>query len=177
MPTFILKLKTSDSYLKERFCKKNEIDDFPEDQLEVFKEQQDFDVKSKKAFDETYGLFAGRCSMLELNTDNSLETTTKMLMDLFSPQIILVNHEKRLDVDTVCSNLAIKYNMIYVSVYQVIAEHIKNNTKWGKLLAASKRTNDPLTFEEGVNDNFNEAEHSPSLYDQKLVLDLMRSTI
>lgn len=55
--------------------------------------------------------------MLELNTDNSLETTTKGLMDLFSPQVILVNHEKRLDVDTVCSNLAIKYNMIYVSAY------------------------------------------------------------
>ena len=172
-----MKLKTSDKFLKDRFCKKNEMEEFPEDQLETFKEQQDTDVKQKKAFDDTFGIFAGRCSMLELNTDNSLETTTKSLMGVFSPQVILVNHEKRLDVDTVCSNLSIKYNMIYVSAYQVIAEHIKNNTKWGKMLAASKRTNVPVTFDDGVNDNFNEAEYSPSLYDQKLVLDLMRTTI
>lgn len=59
----------------------------------------------------------GRCTVLELNTDNSLETTTKDLMGLFSPQIILVNHEKKLNVDTVLSNLALKYNMIYISVY------------------------------------------------------------
>lgn len=31
MPTFILKLKTSEKFLKERFCKKNEMDEFPED--------------------------------------------------------------------------------------------------------------------------------------------------
>lgn len=54
---------------------------------------------------------------MELNTDNSLETTIKDLMGLFSPQIILVNHEKKLNVDTVLSNLALKYNMIYLSVY------------------------------------------------------------
>jgi hypothetical protein len=98
-------------------------------------------------------------------------------MSLFAPQIILVNHEKSLDIDTVSSNLAIKYNMIYVSAYQVIAEHIKNNSKWGQLLMASKRTNEPIKFAEGVSDSFNEAEYCVSLYDQKLVLDLMRATI
>lgn len=43
MPTFILKLTTSDKFLKDRFCKKNEIEEFPEDQLEVLKEQQEAD--------------------------------------------------------------------------------------------------------------------------------------
>jgi len=42
---------------------------------------------------------------------------------------------------------------------------------------ASKRTNEPIKFDEGVSDSFNEAEYSVSLYDQKLVLDLMRATI
>ena len=177
MPSFILKLKSSDKFLKERFCKKNEVEEFPEDQIEVFKELQEVDVKAKKAFDDGFLAFAGRCSMLDLNTDNSLETTSKQLMSLFAPQIILVNHEKSLDIDTVSSNLAIKYNMIYVSAYQVIAEHIKNNTKWGQLLMASKRTNEPIKFDEGVSDSFNEAEYCVSLYDQKLVLDLMRATI
>lgn len=31
MPTFILKLNSSDKYLKERYCKKNEVEEFPED--------------------------------------------------------------------------------------------------------------------------------------------------
>lgn len=47
MPTFILKLSASDKYLKERFCKKSEMDEFPEDQLEGLKEQFDVDAKVK----------------------------------------------------------------------------------------------------------------------------------
>ena len=39
------------------------------------------------------------------------------LKKVFAPKVILVNHEKRLNVDTTCANLAIKYNLIYVSVY------------------------------------------------------------
>lgn len=31
MPSFVLKLKASDKFLKERFCKKNEMEEFPED--------------------------------------------------------------------------------------------------------------------------------------------------
>lgn len=76
-------------------------------------------------------------------------------MALFSPQIVIVNHEKRLNIDTVCANLAIKYNMLYISAYQVIAEHICNKTKWGQLLLNSKRS-DCLAFGEGVADEFNE---------------------
>lgn len=142
--------------------------------METFKEQQDADTKAKTAFDGSFAAYASRCAMLELSTDSSLETTTKQLSTLFSPQIILVNHEKRLEIDTVCSNLALKYNMVYISAYQVIAEHVQKKTKWGMMLEAGKRNN-PIEFEDI--DEFNEAEFSPSLYDQKLVLDLMRSTI
>jgi len=38
----------------------------------------------------------------------------------FSAKVMLVVHEKRIDVDTACSNLAIKYNLLYISVYQLI---------------------------------------------------------
>lgn len=117
MPSFVLKLNTGEKYLKERYCKKNEIEEFPEDQLEAFKEQQDVDVKAKEVFDGAYLAYPTRCTMLELDTGSSLETTSKQLLTLFSPQVILINHEKRLAIDTVCSNLAIKYNMIYISAY------------------------------------------------------------
>lgn len=88
----------------------------------------------------------------------------------------MVNHEKRLSIDTECANLAIKYNMIYLSACQVIAQHVQGKTKWGELLTAGKRKN-CIKFEGGVDDQFNESEFAPSLYDQKLVLDLIRTTI
>lgn len=58
----------------------------------------------------------------------------------------------------------------------MIAEHVQKKTKWGQLLTAGKR-NKELCFKADDKDEFNEAEYSPSLYDQKLVLDLMRTTI
>ena len=40
-------------------------------------------------------------------------------------------------MDTSCANLAIKYNMLYVSVFQLIKEHIEKQTPIGKALAKS----------------------------------------
>ena len=56
----------------------------------------------------------------EINTDNSIDANQKYIRSLFAPKVILVNHEKRLTVDTTCANLAIKYNFVYISVYQLI---------------------------------------------------------
>lgn len=53
-----------------------------------------------------------------------------------------MNHGKRLDVDVVCSNLAIKYNMLYLSVYQLIKKEIECNTKMGRDLELTRRTKD-----------------------------------
>lgn len=55
---------------------------------------------------------------------NTIEGAIQSLKALFSAKVIFVNHEKRLDVDTVLSNIAIKYNMLYISVYQLIKQHI-----------------------------------------------------
>jgi len=49
----------------------------------------------------------------------------------FAVKLILVNHEKKIPVDTVCANLALKYNMLYISVYQLIKEHVTKDTEWG----------------------------------------------
>ncbi len=66
------------------------------------------------------------------NTEQSLETVIKEITSKFSPKVILVNHEKNLPVDTTCANLAIKYNMVYISAYQTIKSHILSKTEWGK---------------------------------------------
>ena len=38
--------------------------------------------------------YTGRCNTVTLKTDDSLETTTNKLKNLFNPKIILLNHEK-----------------------------------------------------------------------------------
>jgi hypothetical protein len=58
-----------------------------------------------------------------LDTEKSLESTLEDLRSHFCAKVILINHENRLQVDTACANLAIKYNMLYVSVFQLIKEH------------------------------------------------------
>lgn len=66
--------------------------------------------------------------------EGSEETINNELKAALKPKVILVNHEKRLTVDTTCANLAIKYNLLYISVYQIIKHHIENNTQFGKKL-------------------------------------------
>lgn len=73
--------------------------------------------------------------------------------------MILVNHEKRLGVDVTCANLAIKFNLLYISVYQLIRQHIEGNTAWGKKLMATKRFKE-ISLTTQVRDEFNEAEFS-----------------
>lgn len=55
--------------------------------------------------------------MVDVDTAQSLEGTLEQVKSIFAPKIVLVNHEKNILVDTQCSNLAIKYNMLYISVY------------------------------------------------------------
>lgn len=54
--------------------------------------------------------------LYEVSTETQ-EGANNKLKSLFSAKVIIVNHDKRLDVDTQCSNLSIKYNMLYMSVY------------------------------------------------------------
>jgi len=58
------------------------------------------------------------------NVDKSWETVLAEVKALFCAKIVVVNHDPRLAVDTPCSNLAIKYNMLYLSVHQLIRQHI-----------------------------------------------------
>lgn len=78
--------------------------------------------------------------MNTLKTDaTSEQTQINILKKMLKPRVILVNHEKRLSVDTTCANLGIKYNMLYISVYQLIKQHIEENTSFGKALLATKK--------------------------------------
>jgi len=88
-------------------------------------------------FDLCLKEFGTKTRIKEISTEASLELTWETLRSFFCAKIILINHEYSLPVDTPCANLAIKFNMLYVSVYQLIKENIEKRTPLGKKLLAS----------------------------------------
>jgi len=136
-------LKAKEATIKERYCKDKELDAVPEVEEggeNEFKTNEDASEKLKESMAEATLEVTDRISTYNIQTDQSFESTQKELANYFLPKVLLVNHEKRLGIDTTCANLAIKYNMIYISAYQIIKGHIEGNTDWGKKLLAGKRT-------------------------------------
>jgi len=174
----VLFLTATEKTVRERWMKKNEADDVPEDALEALKADSATNSARRETLRAHFELFGERCQIMQINTTNvgSIESLTKDLNNKFSPKVILVNHEKKLSVDNVCSNLAIKYNMIYISAYQVIRQHIEQKTSWGhKLLASCRRKG---TIEAlNIRDDFQEAAFSPVHFDLTLVMQLLKETV
>jgi hypothetical protein len=66
--------------------------------------------------------------------------------------------------------------MIFISAYQVIREHVTNNTAWGKRLIAGKKSK-AIDASLQVRDEFNEAEFSPVHFEIADVMQLLKETI
>lgn len=176
VPEFVLNLTANKATISSRYCVKNEKDAVGEDDEPEIAGYVEADTALRGPLLEHFKKFPGRCNVINLSTDSSLETTTASLRSTFQPRIILLNHEKRLGTDTTCSNLAIKYNLIYLSVYQIIRQHIEDNTEWGEKLKLTKREKSMNVMTQ-VRDEFAESDYSPALYDQNLVMQLLRHTI
>lgn len=95
----------------------------------------------------------------------------------FSAKVILVNHEAELAVDTQASNLAIKYNMMYLSVYQMIKQAIQSQSATGKALVASRKTKPLAESAVAQSDEFQEDQFSAVHYDMELVIKMIQSSI
>lgn len=141
-------------------------------------EQEEIQKKYLVGADKTRLQFqyARSCKFIDVNAKDSIQSTAESLKSQFQPKVIVVNHEKRLGIDVSCSNLAIKYNLIYISVYQLIGQHIQNETSWGKKLIETKRDRD-INLSSQVRDEFNEAEFSPAHYNNDVVIQLIRHTV
>lgn len=156
--------------------KKNEIEEISEEQEEALKASAEAEVKKRDEFFKAMQAFTHRLVRHTLETNKSFETTEKQLRGLFMPKVIFANHEKRLGVDTTCANLAIKYKMIYISVYQLIKHHIQKQTPIGKRLHATRRQKE-LSHSSQARDEFNEVEFSAVHYDLSHVIELIKETI
>jgi len=120
----------------------------------------------------------GRTRLVLIDTTaSSEEYVANTLKDFLAPKVILLNHEKRVPVDVVAANIAIKFNFMYISVYQLIKQHIETNTPWGKRLLLTKKQKALDLQNEGAKDEFNEEEYSAVHYDLDLVIGLVKETI
>jgi hypothetical protein len=112
-------------------------------------------------------------------TDCSQATTFAELKSKFCAKVVLLNHDPRLLVDVPASNLAIKYNMLYLSVPQLIGENIKNNTALGQKLTKSKQDKELIeAFNSiGVQDPHDEAQFSAAHFDTSVVMEVIQQTV
>jgi hypothetical protein len=154
---------------------KNEIEgEIPEEAMQNIKEN---DANFKAAKQDIEKHFGENFNFVTIPSDAKIEEVNNDIKAKFAPKIVLVNHEKGLAVDTVCSNLALKYNMLYLSVYQLIKENITKKTEMGVKLLASKRVR-PFNPKFGnQRDDFEEKTFSPVHYDLSIVTALIKKTI
>jgi len=172
----MISLTASEKNIQARWKKKNEVDEIPEEGAAEFANKQAADNVLREELKKELDTLTTPIKMIELESDSSLESTIDCLRSHFLPKVVLVNHEKRLGIDTTCSNLAIKFNMIYISAYQIIKHHITQQTAWGQKLLLVQRAKD-INLTTQVRDEFNEQEFSPVHFDLETVVQLLRETI
>lgn len=176
-PNFVLGLTADEAAIAPRWVNKyNEDADLDDEKKEAVKEEAKVADKVFEEVKVAYEPLGARVNIIQVDTSTSLETTKAQLKANFAPKVILVNHEKNLPVDNVCSNLAIKHNLIYISVYQLIKEHVETNSEWGKKLMATKKPKF-LNIKCRAKDEFKELEFSPAHFEQSLVMELLKETI
>jgi len=178
-PDYLFDLRDSGVTLEialGRLKKKLEAEELSEEQKDGFNKEWSTSETKANEYVELLGsqIESGRVKVVNsLRTDAaSEEYQVGILRSLLKPRVLLVNHEKRLSVDTTCANLGIKYNMLYISVYQVIKSHIETNTDFGRRLIATKKPKE-IQLQSQTKDEFGEAEFSAVHFDLDLVLQLL----
>jgi adenylate kinase family enzyme len=177
MPTFCIHVACDKKTTEDRWKKMNESEEIGED---AAAELDDENKKADKANNEVQAAYQAckdKVRLIAVNTDGSNEAVVENLRGNFSAKIILVNHEKHLDVDTSCANLAIKYNMLYLSVYQLIKQAVCDNTELGKQIWKTMKPKDMTEDVKVAEDAFKEVEWSAIHFDMGLVIELLRQTI
>lgn len=177
LPTFILNTTCDKKTAEERFKKKNETEEINEEAAAEIEESAKRAERQRIEIETALGANKSKVRIISLNTNDSLETTCNNVKSLFSAKVIIVNHEKRLHVDTCCSNLAIKFNMLYLSVYQLIKAHILGDTEIGKALVATRKNKDLTKEVKSSEDSFQETEYSAVHFDMDLVFKLIQATM
>lgn len=175
IPDYVFHIDCDLAVRKKRYLKMVEAEEWAEEHEEQTK---NLGGNTQAFLDHVRQKYAGvspdRFRVLEFNL--SEDSMKKQINDELSPKVILISHDKRLSSDTTWANLAIKYNLIYISVYQIIRKHIEGNTEFGKKLLETKKPRQ-IKINSQTKDEFQEADYSAIHYDFPLVIKLIKSTV
>jgi adenylate kinase family enzyme len=183
-PDFVVSTSVPEqTLLLQRFKKRLEVEaDLTEEQVEQFRQLIIDFQEHVEPYISSYAehhIESGRTKLVVVDTTNANEEVVmNVLRDNMAPKVILINHEKRLPVDAIAANLGIKYNFMYLSVYQLIRNHIEQATAFGKRLVASKKAK-ALTIANQLQgkDEYQEEDYSAAHFDLALVVELVCHTI
>ena len=130
--------------LAQRFKKKLEVEaDLSEEQQDQYRNMMNEYQANIEPYISQFSestIETGRTRLVLLDTTaSSEEYVANTLKDFLAPKVILLNHEKTVPVDVVAANISIKFNFMYISVYQLIKQHVEANTQWGKRLLLTKK--------------------------------------
>lgn len=177
-PTNIITCVADAETIEARFKTKNEMEgELDEEAKNSLAEAAAKATEDLARLKHCWNDVINRVKLIEIETGVSKETLTADIRSRFQAKVILVNHEKRIDVDVACSNLAIKYNMLYMSVYQLIRQEIIAETDLGRALMQSKREKDLQFGHVKQVDQFDEKSFSAVHFDQNLVMQLVQQKI
>lgn len=128
-PSYVITCTADEKIVTDRYKEKNEItEELGEEDAAALKEKAAQGAADNQTLATCWSEIMGRLQKITFETGVSMETLKTNIRAKFSAKVVLVNHEKRIDVDIACSNLAIKYNMLYMSVYQIIRTEILAET-------------------------------------------------
>lgn len=174
-PDYVMVLDSDRELRKRRYLTKIEAEEWTEELEEETKNIPDNTSQLVDHLRQKYeGVSQDRFRILEFNL--SEDSMKKQINDELSPKVILISHDKRLASDTTCANIAIKYNLIYISVYQLIRKHIEGKTEFGQRLLATKKPRE-IKINSQTKDEFQEADYSAIHFDLPLVLRLIKTTV
>ena len=177
-PTNIITTIADAAEIETRHKTKNEMEgDLGEEEKNALAEAATKATEDLARLKHCWNEVINRVKLIEVDTGVSKESLTADIRSRFQAKVILVNHEKRIDVDIACSNLAIKYNMLYMSVYQLIRQEIIAETDLGRALLQSKREKELQFGHVKQIDQFDERSYSAVHFDQNLVMQLVQQKI
>jgi hypothetical protein len=177
MPSFFVHCQCEKKTTEERMKKKLETEELNEEQLAELEDAFKKSEKLKDHFNQYCQINKIHARFITLNTDVEQEKVTAQLKAEFAAKVILVNHSRKFDVDAKCSNLSIKYSMLYLSVYQLIKSHIQNDTSIGKALTKARKPKTMRAMEFWEQDPHHEREFSAVHFDLEVVIRMIQATI
>jgi len=174
-PDYVFIIDANEELRKKRYLVKAEAEEWGDEHQEEVNNLTNNTSQLHEHLKQKYdGVSQDRFRIIEFNlSDDSMKREINAEL---SPKVILVSHDKRLASDTTCSNLAIKYNLIYISVYQLIRKHIEENTEFGQQLLNTKKPRE-IKISSQTKDEFKEIDYSAVHFDLPLVLRLIKTTV